>query len=190
MNDTPRAVLVGNSGVGKTSLVQRIVHNTFTTQISSTIGAGVTPLTMTVNGKSFLFNLWDTAGQEIFKNVVPLYFRNAAVAILVFDLDDEDSFRDLDSWLETINENNEHNIPVIVAANKCDSCTNPQLLSEAKQWSFEKRYPFFVTSAATGQGVKQMFEVVGSICASKTESSDKPVSPIMEEKDQTSSSCC
>ena len=189
MGDPPRAVLVGNSGVGKTSLVQRIAHNTFSTNISSTIGAGVTALTMTVNGKSFLFNLWDTAGQEIFKNVVPLYFRNAAVAILVFDLDDEDSFRDLDSWLETINENNEHNIPVIVAANKVDSYTNPQLLTEAKQWSFERRYPFFVTSAATGQGVKQMFEVVGSICATQTESRDKPPSPIKEEKNQTTTCC-
>ena len=132
--------------------------------------------------------LWDTAGQEIFKNVVPIYFRNASAAILVFDLDDIDSFNDLDSWLETIQEQNDKTVPVVVVGNKFDVCPDSSLMAKAKQWSFEHRFPFFVTSAATGQGVKELFEVVGSICATQTKSTESQQgTPITEEK---SKGCC
>ena len=168
MNEIPRAVLAGSSGVGKTSLVQRVSKGMFSENTASTIGAGVTPLTLDVDGNPFLFHIWDTAGQEIFRNVVPIYFRNATVGILVFSFTDEDSFYDIDSFLESFKENNGPDVQYVIVGNKADQMENSKLLNLAKDKAYALHFPFYVTSAATGQGIDQLFEYIGSVCASKT----------------------
>ena len=81
---SPRVIFIGDSGVGKTSLITRGTNDTFNELTSPTIGAGVTPITMTVNGVEVNFQVWDTAGQEIYRSIVPLYFKYAKCAIVVF----------------------------------------------------------------------------------------------------------
>ena len=99
---SPRVITVGDSGVGKTSLIHRIKSDTFLEQTVPTIGAGVTPIEVEVDNQKYSFQFWDTAGQEMYRNIIPIYFKGAVVAVLVFSMSDSKSFQNLESWMEQI----------------------------------------------------------------------------------------
>ena len=168
MNDTPRVIVVGNSGVGKTSMVTRFASGHFDKLTTPTIGAGVTPLSYKIKGKTVNFQVWDTAGQEIFRNVVPLYFRGAAVAIVVYSLVDTDSFNDLNQWLTALKDHCDEDVPIIAVGNKFDMIEAIDDIKDGKEWALSHNFPFFATSAATGENINQLFELVASLCAKST----------------------
>ena len=185
MNESPRVIVVGNSGVGKTSMVTRVASGHFDKLTTPTIGAGVTPLSYKIKGKTVNFQVWDTAGQEIFRNVVPLYFRGAAVAIIVYSIVDNDSFSDLNQWLIALKDHCEEAIPVITVANKCDMMQKYDDLKQGKEWAAAHNFPFFSTSAATGENINQLFELVASLCAETEVEPEADVTVKAQEK-----SCC
>lgn len=93
-----KVCLLGDSGVGKTSIVLRFVTNTFRENPGSTIGASFMTKTLVVgenenDKKTFRFQIWDTAGQEKYRALAPMYFRGAAAAIVVYDITKESSYR-------------------------------------------------------------------------------------------------
>ncbi|GME70691.1 unnamed protein product [Ambrosiozyma monospora] len=104
-----KVVLLGESSVGKSSILQRFQSNTFNENKSSTIGAAFISKkifkTNPSNEDCSLINLqiWDTAGQERFHNLTPLYYRNANLALIVFDLNDESSFKKAEFWTKELN---------------------------------------------------------------------------------------
>jgi len=107
------------------------------------------------------FDLWDTAGQERFKSLLPMYTRDATVAVIVFDVNDPLS---LEEALAQVKENSK--LPIIaLVANKCDLIQNPlhdPLVEEARKQSDLLNVNFFVTSAKTGLGVAKMFDALGT----------------------------
>ena len=164
MKKAPRVVIIGNSGVGKTSMVQQMSFGEFDKLNAPTVGAGVTPITVFVNGESIVYHVWDTAGQETFRTIVPLYFRDAVCAMIVFSLADIDSFNSLDDWLDLLYQNVPTKIPVILVANKSD-IPNPSVEEQkAREWAENNGAEMFITSAATGQGIHPLFEYCGTVC--------------------------
>jgi small GTP-binding protein len=158
--DFARVILIGDSGVGKTSLIIRGTTDTFCTTASPTIGAGVTPMKVNLKGVDYNFHLWDTAGQEIYRSIVPLYFKNAVCAILVFSLDDVKSFANLPSWIDTLRANSDREVPIVVVGNKTDLKKKMIDMGNARAWALKQDFPLFLTSAATGENVETLFHYI------------------------------
>jgi small GTP-binding protein len=151
-----RVIFVGDSGVGKTSLIIRAKTGTYSKNTQPTIGAAITELETEHDGKRVQFQLWDTAGQEIYRNVVPLYFKGVDVAILVFSMMDITSFNNLEDWLHQMLENTGDSVPVVVCGNKVDADQTTVPREDATRWAQQKGFPIMFTSAVTGENVDNL----------------------------------
>ncbi|KPV75036.1 uncharacterized protein RHOBADRAFT_10213, partial [Rhodotorula graminis WP1] len=111
---------VGSQGVGKTSLINRSTTGHFSPSRSSTIGASFLTKKLTVADTRVHFQLWDAAGQERFRALMPLYYRGAQAAILVYDVTDEASLQDIKFWIEELRKNMSDELMIIVVGTKAD----------------------------------------------------------------------
>ena len=109
-----KVVLLGESGVGKTSIISRFINNVFGENIISTTGASYAGKTMTFDefeGKAIKFEIWDTAGQEQYRSLTKIFYKDAAAAILVYDITRKDSFLELKNyWYDQVKETAPKNI--------------------------------------------------------------------------------
>ena len=154
-----KIVIVGETGVGKTSLMQMYTEGTFSTQVSSTIGSTCTEKELTMNDQTYVVSLWDTAGQESYRTIVPMYFRGASIAIIVFDVTNPKSLDAVDYWKQTIKETLNSEVVVVLCANKIDLLEQRKISDDDIQTKAKTLdIPYFMTSAATGTGVNNMFE--------------------------------
>ena len=123
-----KVVLLGDSGVGKTSIISRFVNNMFEQKVMPTISAAYATKTMKFDdfgGKELKFELWDTAGQERYRAVTKILYKDAQVIILVYDITIKDSFNEIkDYWYEQIKENCPKSIILGLAGNKEDLFEN------------------------------------------------------------------
>ena len=117
---SPRIIFIGDSGVGKTSLIYRSKYNKFNEGTAPTVGAGITKMEAVQNGVRVEYQLWDTAGQEIYRNIVPMYFKGASGAVIVFSCEDRSSFLHLGSWVEELLSHSERPIKYVIVGNKID----------------------------------------------------------------------
>lgn len=172
-----KAVFLGNAQVGKTCLVNRGVEGIFSDHTKETIGACYSEKLFVFNSQTFKLQLWDTAGQERFKTLVPLYFRNAVVACIVFSVDSRESFNCVDDWLVTLRES-KSDIPFIVlVGTKIDLIDDRKVTREegekkAEELEFTK---YFETSSRTGEGVEAFFNFVGKQAYEYMSTKVKPV---------------
>ncbi|GAA5896876.1 hypothetical protein JCM8208_007113 [Rhodotorula glutinis] len=115
-----KVVILGSQGVGKTSLINRSTTGHFSPSRSSTIGASFLTKKLTVADTRVHFQLWDAAGQERFRALMPLYYRGAQAAILVYDVTDEASLQDIKFWIEELRKNMSDELMIIVVGTKAD----------------------------------------------------------------------
>ncbi|KAG7798612.1 hypothetical protein KL929_001655 [Ogataea haglerorum] len=120
-----KLVLLGESSVGKSSILQRVQNGTFDNTKASTVGAAFVSKKVSKDNGDKMVNLqiWDTAGQERFHNLTPLYYRNSNMAFIVFDMTSIDSFRKAEYWikeLETYKSDNNSSLKLVLVGNKCD----------------------------------------------------------------------
>ena len=117
-----KVVLLGESGVGKTSIINQFINEEFLEDQESTTGATFSSKEVeTKSGQIIKFVVWDTAGQEKFRSLTKMFYKNAIAAILVYDITRKESFEELKKyWAEQIKESSSKNIIVCIAANKCD----------------------------------------------------------------------
>ena len=172
-----KAVLLGESGVGKTCIIARFINNTFENNIMSTTGASYAGKTMAFEefgGKCIKFEIWDTAGQEKYRALTKIFYKDAGVAILVYDITRKESFDELkDYWYNQIKECAPKNIVIGIAANKCDLYDNEQVSEdEARNFANEIGAVFKLTSASTNQGIEELFKGVGCKVLDPNYSSD------------------
>ena len=117
MSNNIKITIVGNSSVGKTSLVQKMVHNHFKEHSNSTIGAAYLTFLYEKDRESYKFQIWDTAGQERFKSLVPMYLRGSMIVLLVFDITSRNSYEDaIDGWFKTLNEHSPDAIKIFIGS--------------------------------------------------------------------------
>jgi len=155
-----KIVLLGNSGVGKTSLVLRYVQGTYTTEQNSTIGASFMTKRMFLDDWKIKLQIWDTAGQERFKSMTPMYYRGANAAILVYDCTQSDSFECVKDWVRELNTNVRSDIVIAIAGNKTD--LEPRVISFAKAKEYAESIDalLFETSAKQDKGIEDLFFAV------------------------------
>ncbi|EAX87909.1 small GTP-binding protein, putative [Trichomonas vaginalis G3] len=163
-NTDVKVVLLGNSGVGKTSLCNQWIDGKFDLSLTSTIGSNFKPKKIKLMHRDVTVSLWDTAGQEQFKSLVPLYTRAASCAIIVGDVNDESSFEDSYVWQSLVLESNAECPPLILALNKVDLLRDNL---QIKMDHFVEKYcqdydSVCICSAKTGEGIDHVFEIAAS----------------------------
>eukprot|EP00128_Syssomonas_multiformis_P008904 Colp12_sorted_trinity150504_noHs@10998 len=156
--------LLGHEGVGKSSLVLRFVTDTFNPNSESTIGASFMSKALTVGDQNFKYQIWDTAGQEKYRGLAPMYYRGAAAAIIVFDITREVTFNALKDWVKELKQFGPSNIVIAIAGNKSDLKDQRQVPSERAQEYAESIEALYIeTSALTAENVKQLFEQISKM---------------------------
>eukprot|EP01105_Mastigella_eilhardi_P004678 TRINITY_DN1624_c0_g1_i9.p1 TRINITY_DN1624_c0_g1~~TRINITY_DN1624_c0_g1_i9.p1 ORF type:complete len:199 (-),score=35.41 TRINITY_DN1624_c0_g1_i9:128-724(-) len=156
-----KIMLLGNAGVGKSSLVHRFADNTFNGTYTATIGIDFKTRAVELDGQRIKLQIWDTAGQERYRNITAAYYRGADGVVLVYDIADEKSFQDVRCWMANIQMNSAENVPVVLLGNKCDlEDTRVVTAVLGKQVADEFQIPHFEASAKSAENVDDAFLAV------------------------------
>ena len=115
-----KIIIVGDSGVGKTNLITRFASDKFDKNSKATIGVEFIYKTIKINNKIFKIEIWDTAGQERYKSITSAYYKGARGAIVVYDITSEDSFKNIDVWIEEVKSKATSNLQIMLIGNKSD----------------------------------------------------------------------
>lgn len=149
-----KVVLIGDSGVGKTAIFRRFEDKGFDEDQQLTVGASCCNVTIESGGTSVDFMIWDTAGQEQFRGIIPMYFHKTDFILAVYDLNQRDTFTSLADWLKLAKECAPESAKVFIIGSKCDVEGNrvaPEEVAKLLQDSQVCR--IFDTSALTGYGI-------------------------------------
>lgn len=160
-----KLVLLGESAVGKSSIVHRFVKDSFDDFRESTIGAAFLTQTIQVNDETTVkFEIWDTAGQERYKSLAPMYYRNANAAIVVYDITQESSLERAKSWINELKRQANQDIVIALTGNKLDLSSSERKIdtAEAKNFADSEGLLFFEVSAKTGENIKELFTKIAN----------------------------
>lgn len=159
-----KVVLLGDPNVGKSSIAQRFCKNIFSNQHIATIGgAYLQQKVLLDSGESMKLHIWDTGGQERFRAMANLYYKEAAAAILTYDVTNEETLTNLTYWIDELrNKADTPNILLCLAGNKADVSPDEKKVSlnKGKKFAEENQMLFYETSARTGNGVSELFNAI------------------------------
>jgi len=173
-----KVIILGDSGVGKTSLMNQYVHSKFSAQYKATIGADFLTKDVVIDDKFVTLQIWDTAGQERFQSLGVAFYRGADCCVLVHDLTNYKTFETLNAWRDEFliqaAPTNPDAFPFVVLGNKKDKVPNVNQgqLNKYKDWCREKGdMPHYLTSAMKDENVSSAFQEIARK-ALKQESAD------------------
>jgi small GTP-binding protein len=156
-----KVILIGDASVGKTSIARRQANGVFDFKMMSTVGVDHLVSTIEIDNRQIKLMLWDTAGQEQFAALVPMYVRGAHACIIVASVVDPDSCAHMETWMQLLQKSGE-NPPVIVAINKTDLLEGAPLSIEQIKTQYGRIFPtMFFVSARTGDSILPLFQQVG-----------------------------
>jgi small GTP-binding protein len=158
-NDSYKVILIGDSGVGKSSIVYRFTENIFVDSYITTIGVDFKIKTLVYNGEQIRLKLWDTAGQERFRTITNTYYRGSDGYIIVYDISQRESFKNLDYWLEQVDNYGSKNSSKIIIGNKLDTTYYKREVSieEAYKYCNNKNIPYIEVSVKNDFQIKNIF---------------------------------
>ena len=154
-----KIILVGDSGVGKSCLAIRALKNIFESLYQPTIGFEFMSSYIKIDGKIIKLQIWDTCGQEVYRSLISSFYNNASLAIMVYSINNENSFNNLDFWLNEIRTKANPDINIILIGNKNDLENERKIPKDLGQEFSDNNglNLFFESSAKTGFNVKQLF---------------------------------
>ncbi|KAK0046419.1 Ras- protein Rab-22A [Biomphalaria glabrata] len=159
-----KVCLLGESGVGKSSIVMRFVADKFKNALESTIGASFMTKTIFVEGNTYKFQIWDTAGQEKYRALAPMYYRGSAAAIIVYDVTRETSFHAVKGWVHELQRHGPSKIVIAIAGNKCDLEDLREVREkDAQEYAHEIGAIFCETSAMTAVNIAELFDAIAKL---------------------------
>ena len=152
-----KIIIVGESGVGKSSLLKRAVQNKFDESYQATIGFEFLLMHFKVNDLKLKLQIWDTCGQEMYRSLVQGFYRNTSLALIVYDVNQKKTYDALDIWLKDIRQHTEQELPIFIAGNKSD-LEKVVPSEEARIFAVSNRTKYFTEcSAKNGYNVKEIF---------------------------------
>jgi small GTP-binding protein len=175
-----KVVMLGDSGVGKSSVALRFVEDEFHPYIESTIGASYLSKSIQIieqnpilSTRKVTYRIWDTAGQEKFHSLVPMYYRGAGVAILVFDVTKPHTIESLNRWVEELRTNGPPKMILALCGNKAD-LTGDRLISEleGKHYADEIGAIYVEVSAKESLNVDDLFQRIGASVLAHNDASE------------------
>jgi small GTP-binding protein len=173
-----KVVVVGDSGVGKTCFLVRYVRDLFEEETNSTLGVEFLTKIVQTDKHKIQLQLWDTAGQEIFRSVTRGYYRGAAGALIVFDLTSMDSFLHVGEWLQDIRDVARSDVVAVLIGNKLDLASDRKVSAEkAAEFAKANGLQYFETSAKDGSNVSAAVDACVSVIEKNVGESDFQVDP-------------
>lgn len=152
-----KVVLLGEGKVGKTSIILRYVKNQFSENYQKTVQAGFQTKRLNIEGRSVTIDIWDTAGQEAYHALTPMYYRDSHGAVLVYDITDDGSFKKVCNWIRELRKM-VGDIPLCIVGNKTDLEKHRNVSQEdAEQYSTSVKATHFQTSAKLNKGIDEVF---------------------------------
>lgn len=160
-----KVIILGDSGVGKTSLMNQFVNKKFSNQYKATIGADFLTKEVFVDDRVVTMQIWDTAGQERFQSLGVAFYRGADCCVLAFDVTAPNTFRSLESWRDEFliqaSPRDPENFPFVILGNKVDLENRAVSAKRAQQWCQSKNdIPYFETSAKEAMNVELAFQTI------------------------------
>eukprot|EP00754_Rhynchopus_humris_P003215 Rhum_TRINITY_DN1171_c0_g1::Rhum_TRINITY_DN1171_c0_g1_i1::g.3559::m.3559 len=151
-----KIVMVGDVSVGKTSIATRFTSEEFKEDVRTTLGSTCLFKEMDVNGRRVKYSVWDTAGQEVYHSMVPVYFRQSAAVVLTYDVTKPETLEGAKKWVVQVEEHAPSNVIIALVGNKSDL---PQTVdhSHASSFAASKNMLHFVVSAKSGDNITQLF---------------------------------
>ena len=154
-----KVLLLGDTDVGKSSLILRYTEETFNSKLVNSIGVDFKMKKKEIDGKIIKVQIWDTAGHERFRSITYSYYRGANAIIIVFDITDKKSFLSITEWLKQIEKHAKENVFKFLVGNKSDLAEERKVtFEEAKEYADEHELPYIETSAKEGININELFE--------------------------------
>ena len=154
-----KIVFLGDQSVGKTSIINRFIYDTFEDVYQATIGIDFLSKPVYVDDKTIRLQLWDTAGQERFKSLIPSYVKDSSVAVICYDITNAETFSSVKTWVENARSMRGEEVVLFIAGNKSDLAEQRAVSEEdGDKLANELGASFFETSAKSGENVKQLFD--------------------------------
>ena len=165
INYTFKIIIIGESGVGKSCLALKGTEDKFHDFYSPTIGFDFFKITLKIKNEIIKLEIWDTCGQEIYRSLISSYYRNSVLAIIVYSIDDKNSFDKIEEWLCEIKAYTYENIKIFLIGNKVDLEERRVIQKEiAEKFVKNQKIDFFLeTSAKDGINAKEVFIKAGQI---------------------------
>jgi len=165
-----KLLIIGDSKVGKSSIVLQFVDSKFDPTCAATIGVDFRTKILTIDNEKIKVDVWDTAGQERFRTITKSYYRSAMGVLLVYDVTDINSFGSIRDWLRDIKTNASEDMVIMLVGNKIDKETERVIShEEGAALAREIGCPFFETSAVTGKNIMEAFKSMSKLCKDKLE---------------------
>ena len=159
-----KVLLLGNSDVGKSSIILRYVEQTWSDIFVPTIGVDFKVKTLQINKKNVKMQIWDTAGQERFRTVVSSYFKGSHGIFIIYDITNRESFKNLENWLGEIEKNSSENVLKILIGNKCDLENERDVqFDEGQAFANRNGMQFIETSAKNNTNINEAFEALAKL---------------------------
>ncbi|KAJ5077731.1 rab gtpase [Anaeramoeba ignava] len=163
-----KVCFLGDTAVGKTSIITRLMYNKFDSNYQATVGADFLTKSFKLNQNYIKLQLWDTAGQEKFRSLMPSYIRNSSAAIIVYDITNRESFNSIDYWIEDIRNERGDEAIIYLVGNKTDDPNNRLIsIEELEKKAKQNNCNFLETSAKVDHNVNLLFEKLCTSLVSK-----------------------
>lgn len=155
MVNRQKIIFIGDVSVGKTSIINVLMGQKFNNEYEASIGVDFFSKTIKYKGKTIKLQIWDSAGQEKFRSLIPNYIRGSSLVFIVYDISNKKSFDNLQSWIDFVN--NIENSNIVILGNKTDLDSQRQVTTEEGQkFCSEKNYEFFEVSAKEDNNLNHM----------------------------------
>ncbi len=158
-----KIMVIGESKVGKTSVIKKYTQNKFGGVYLTTVGVDFQDKIINIDDKKIRLQIWDTAGQERFRNITKNYFNSSNGFLLIYDITDKDSLEHLNFWSAQIQLNAPEKSKCVLVGNKCD-LESARVISyeEGKMYAEKNKIKFFETSAKDGTNINEVFEYIAN----------------------------
>jgi small GTP-binding protein len=183
-----KIVFLGESGTGKTSIITRYIDHKFSGTLAPTVGCSGQTVNYDYEGRTLNLLIWDTAGQELYRSLTPIYYRNATAAVIVFDLTVRDTFDQIQNWINEVRSVVD-NIVLVICGNKADLCDEREVDGiDAALLAEHANSAYVETSAKLGTGLDSLFQTVVREAVGKKPDLLEKVGPNLREN--KSEGCC
>lgn len=188
-----KVVFLGDSGVGKTSIINRFSNGDFLQGQIATVGCNMTPISYIKDQQKITLNMWDTAGQERYRSIVPAYYRDSDVIVLVYSIVDLKSFEKLTSLIDEIHTKITVMPSLIIVGNKKDLEERRKVnFDDAEKFAETQQATFYECSALTNEGIDNLFNLIGMSASQSSENAiiEEKIVSLVEEKGEEKKNCC
>ncbi|ELP88157.1 GTP-binding protein ryH1, putative [Entamoeba invadens IP1] len=190
-----KIVFLGDSSVGKTCIIGRFMTSSFCTNYEATIGTDFSSKTLTdeATQQTVQLQIWDTAGQERYHSLIPSYIRDSSVAVIVYDINDRQTFDNIDNWVEDVHSKEKGDVILFIVGNKLDLGKREVTQKEAIAKADYHHCQCFETSAKENCNVTELFKAITERLCALQPTKDETVETVnlkTQPTEKTNGGCC